>query len=120
MKLQMQKDSLRVRIDEAELEALQAGATLDLTLGSGPQLLFSVRLALAEALRLQAEPSLWHLLLPRAEIADYVQTLPNRHALQLPLPCDGHALTLDFEVDVRDSLQVRGAKRRTPDRPAPT
>lgn len=115
MKLQLQNDNLRVRIDEAELTALQAGETLRLALGRMPDPLFSLRVVLGEALSLQSGASSWQLAMPRTAIHDYVRTLPNRHALELPLLDEGQALTLQFEVDVRDSLQVRGARRRTKD-----
>lgn len=110
MKLQMHNDSVRVRIDEAELAALQAGERLSLRVGNVSPL-FALQVVLGDALSLQLGTR-WRLVLPRAEIGRYVQTLPNRHALELPLPNAGSALMLQFEVDVRDSLQVRGAHRR--------
>lgn len=112
MKLQLQNDSLRVRIDEAELAALQSGESLTLALGDPARPLFSMQLRLGGEPALQTDAVAWQLLLPSAAVADYVQTLPNRHALELSVHVDGHALAVQFEVDVRDSLQVRGARRR--------
>ena len=83
MKLQLQNDSLRVRIDEAELAALQSGESLTLALGDPARPLFSMQLWLGGEPALQTDAVAWQLLLPSAAVADYVQTLPNRHALEL-------------------------------------
>lgn len=112
MKLQLQPGSLRVRIDEAELAALLAGNPLQLQIGFGSEVLVSLTLTLAEQLSLVPGAG-WHLSLPESLLRDYVATLPRRDALTFALPVPGdEPLRLDFEVDVRDSLVVRGARRR--------
>lgn len=113
MKLQIQPGSLRVRIDEAELAALLGGEPLLLRLGLGGEVLVSLTVTLAARLSLLAEAG-WQLTLPESELRDYIATLPRRDALAFYLPTLGEEpLRLDFEVDVRDSLQVRGHKRRS-------
>lgn len=113
MKLQLQAHSLRLRIDEAELALLLAGETLALhvPVGTPP---FLLTLKLGGALHVHSAPH-WVVELPRAEITAYVQTLPNRAAcvFALAATCDA-PVTLEFEVDVRDSLQQRGPRRRQP------
>ncbi|HEX5755538.1 MAG TPA: hypothetical protein VFY12_04220 [Arenimonas sp.] len=110
MKLQIQNTNLRLRIDERELADLLAGGTLALALHAQRKPLLDVQVQLAPSLGLASESSHWRLQLPDAELRAYAQTLPRRDALSLALADD---LRLDFEVDVRDSIRERGAKRRS-------
>jgi hypothetical protein len=117
MKLQVHGQSLRLRIDEAELTRLLAGETIlnTTTLGAGQ--IFSQSLDLQELAVPELETTVgrWVLRLPRAVVDDYVLRLPCREALAFELPLPGNAsLSLRFEVDVRDSLQARGPRRRNP------
>lgn len=113
MKVQMQGQSLRFRIDEAELAALQAGQAVEnLTRFPGGSLRQSVVLTDA------AEPALEdgvRLHLPRALLEPYVAKLPCRDGLAIRLPLEeggADAIEIDFEVDVRDSVRSRGAAKR--------
>lgn len=122
MKLQLQGQRMRLRLDEAELARLLAGeAIVNVTeLGMGSRFCQSLHLHVEAQPTLQATPGDWQVALPDAAVRDYVQRLPCREALEFTLACDGGVvLTLDFEVDVRDSLQVRGARRRPGGSPAP-
>lgn len=115
MKLQIHGQSLRLRLDEAELARLLAGESISNTTDLGAGEGFGQWLALhADAApRLRASPGGWRLWLPDAAVRDYVTRLPCREALRFELDTEGGvALSLHFEVDVRDSLQVRGARRR--------
>jgi hypothetical protein len=110
MKVQLQSRSMRVRIDEAELGELLAGATLDLHVGTAGQPLLALRVELADALTLQHDHG-WQLRLPSTEVHTYVDGLPRRDALVLQVEGEGSAaLRIEFEVDVRDSVKVRGAR----------
>lgn len=115
MKLQIQGDTLRFRIDEAELAHLLAGELLHNSTQIAVDRYFSQSLGVhagAEPL-LQVSPETWQVLLPRDRVRDYIARLPCRDALAFELPvADAVALMLQFEVDVRDSLQVRGPRRR--------
>ena len=112
MKLQMQAQSLRVRVDEAELARLLGGETLSLRTCCAGKMLFALDLGLGDRLALVPGAN-WQLTLADTELRDYVDTLPRRAALSLELVQGEDApLRIDFEVDVRDSVQVRGAKRR--------
>lgn len=111
MKVQLQGQILRFRIDEAELAALQAGQAVEnLTRFPGGSLRQSVVLTDA------AEPALEngaHLQLPRVLLEPYVARLPCRDGLAIRLPLDdGDAVEVDFEVDVRDSVRNRGVGKR--------
>lgn len=115
MKLQIHGQNLRLRIDEAELERLLAGETILNSTVFAPGRVFSQSLALHAAPLAELEPDAggWALRLPRAAVDDYVPRLPCRDALAFDLPLPGDAsLSLRFEVDVRDSLQARGPRRR--------
>ena len=116
MKLQIQRQCLRFRLDEAELARLLAGESIanatDLGLGTG----FCQWLSMhpESAPRLKAVPGEWRLWLPESTVRDYVARLPCREALGFELALDDSSavLSLRFEVDVRDSLQVRGVAHR--------
>ena len=123
MKLQIHGQRLRLRLDEAELARLLAGETIANTTDRGAGGGFGPWLTLhADAVpRLQSAPGGWRLWLPEAAVRDYVTRLPCREALCFALETDaGATLSLHFEVDVRDSLQVRGARRRQPAGPPAT
>jgi hypothetical protein len=122
MKLQLQGQRMRLRLDEAELARLLAGEAIVNATEPGEGLRFcqSLRLHSDAQSTLQATPYEWQVGLPKAVVNEYVQRLPCREALEFTLACDGGVvLPLDFEVDVRDSLQVRGARRRRGGDPAP-
>lgn len=114
MKLQIAPDHLRVRIDEAELAKLEAGATLRLApVVAGCTLLDAV-VRLGEGFAFTARAGVWSLRLDRARLDAYVVTLPRRESLSFDI-VDGPRL--DFAVDVRDSVRLRGARRRAGPRP---
>ncbi len=115
MKLQIQGDTLRFRIDEAELAHLLAGEMLHNSTQISADCHFSQALGVhaeAEPL-LQVSQETWRVLLPQDRLREYVGRLPCRDALAFELPVtDADVLMLQFEVDVRDSVQVRGPRRR--------
>jgi hypothetical protein len=94
-----------------------AGETIlnSTTLGAGQVFSQSLELRALGAPELVASAGCWMLRLPRGVVDDYVLRLPCRDALAFELPLPGDAtLSLRFEVDVRDSLQARGPRRRNP------
>ena len=115
MKLHLQEQRMRLRIDESELTRLLTGDAVSNQTQLGSASAFSQVLTLG----VEAMPTLvireggWHITLPHADVAAYVDQLPCRHALAFELSMDaGPALDIGFEVDVRDSLQARGPRRR--------
>ena len=112
VKLQFRPDALRLRIDEAELEQLLAGAELVLCTRSGKCVLLDLRVGLAPSFEF-APATPWRLCLPEAAVLAYVETLPRREALVFePMPAANPAFRVEFEVDVRDSVARRGPGRR--------
>jgi hypothetical protein len=109
MKLQLQEGSLRLRIDERELAGLLAGHALELAVRAQREPFLHLTVVLAPSLSLVREGDHWRLQLPDAALHAYAKTLPRRDALSLALSED---LGIDFEVDVRDSIRQRGARRR--------
>lgn len=117
MKLQIEDQRLRFRISEAELTRLLAGTTLCDETRLGP----SERRQRHLHLQPGTDPQLdWRdgqitLYLPRTAVEDYAAGLPRRDALRFTLDCAGEAVTLDFDVDVRDSVRTRLAGKAAPD-----
>ena len=113
MKLQIQSQRLRLRVDESELERLLAGGHLTLALGDEVSPLLQLDVCLGESLDFASVPA-WHLKLPRDQVVAHAQRLPCRDALSLSLVRErGEPLGLDFEVDVRDSVRARGPHKRS-------
>lgn len=114
MRLQIEGQELRFRIDEAELAVLTGGGDVvnATVLGDG------VRFRQCLRLHADATPSFaacaegWRLLLPEAAVSELVRRLPCKQGLVFALERDS-PLTLRFDVDVRDSLRHRGVVRRS-------
>lgn len=111
MKLQIEGQHLRVRINEDELARLLAGQPLD------ARTQFARAFAIGIALRLtphdtatfSGRPDDWQISLPDATVREHAARLPTREGLRFPLAGNGDAdaLELLFDVDVRDSVKRR-------------
>ncbi|MDI1252146.1 hypothetical protein [Thermomonas sp.] len=119
MKLQVQGQRVRLRVDEAELARLLAGETVVNRTVLGAAVEFSQRLVLGTGEGASTTPSLvardgsWHVELPRDAVEAYAGQLPCRHALTFELDLGaGERIELNFEVDVRDSMKTRSPRRR--------
>ncbi|HMN35567.1 MAG TPA: hypothetical protein PLI44_01315 [Chiayiivirga sp.] len=126
MKIQINGQQLRFRIDEDALAELLDSGHLTRSSHLSPGVRLVQRIVLGDApdgAALQVEPGAWSLRLPRADLLDYVARLPCRDALAYVLP-GGAAdapLYVGIEVDVRDSVRRRGPRRRgTGTAPDPT
>lgn len=122
MKLQLEPGSIRIRIGEAELAVLQRDGALasDYALDGPLRLRLHIRLARAGA---DAAPR-WASMADNAgpvcmlriadhELAAYVERLPCKQGLDWSLDeGDGTEGRLSFEVDVRDSIGLRGPRGR--------
>lgn len=119
MKVQLQGQSLRLRIGEDELASLLAGERVDNVTGAGAGAVLRQGLALVQgdAPTFAADGDGWRFGLPEAAVRDYVARLPCRDALEFTFEGGDAPLALSFEVDVRDSVRRRGApaRRRPPD-----
>ncbi|HET6552698.1 MAG TPA: hypothetical protein VFG49_04095 [Dyella sp.] len=111
MKLQIEGQSLRVRIGERELAQLLAGQSVDL------RTLFAQAFAISCSLRLgphgdarfSGTPDAWLIELPDGAVREHASRLPTREGLTFALPTmqDDEPLQLLFDVDVRDSVRQR-------------
>lgn len=115
MKVQLQGQSLRLRIDEAELARLRGGQEVaNRSVLPGPGSCVQ-RVALGAGARatLTGSAGDWRLTLPQAQLEDYVRRLPCKDGLHCILSDPGgEMLEVDFEVDVRDSARVRSKAKR--------
>ncbi|KAF1722292.1 hypothetical protein [Pseudoxanthomonas wuyuanensis] len=118
MKLQIEGQALRFRIDEAELAGLLAGdgVSASTSLAGGVVFAQSVTLADVSDVRLSFETGLWKLVLPQAAVAAYSQRLPCREGLVFTWADESAdtPLQITFEVDVRDSVRQRIGSTRKP------
>jgi len=115
VKVQLQGQALRLRLDEAELASLLAGQDV----GSQTRLLPGAAFGMQVRLTAEMEPALvgahgqFSFHLPRSLLEPYVARLPCREGLHVQLPASGEdRLDVEFEVDVRDSVRSRGPHKR--------
>ncbi|RAO77728.1 DUF7009 family protein [Dyella jiangningensis] len=111
MKLQIEGQSLRVRIGEAELAQLLAGGAVQsqTRLASAFTMECALRLVEDDEARLSGRADAWLIELPGNAVREHAARLPTREGLTFVLPTgDGDdALELLFDVDVRDSVRQR-------------
>jgi hypothetical protein len=110
MKLQIQGQHLRVRIDEDELALLLAGKVVsDSTVfGAAFGSRYTVSLGAIAAPELQGDASDWRLILPAEAVRSHATRLPSRDGLAFEIPTSAQEpLELLFDVDVRDSVRKR-------------
>lgn len=111
VKLQIEGQRLRFRVDEAELAQLLAGeSVVDQTqLGEAQILLRRIVLCQIAAAQLDWGPQEIRLDIPEDAVRAYAQSLPRRDALSFTLEAGANtpAPVIDFEVDVRDSVRHR-------------
>lgn len=115
MKLQIEGQKLRIRIDEHELRRLRDGHVLSSVTVLPADAAFRCLLELHpdKDASMTVYADRWQVALPAAAVDAYVAR-PCRDGLAFPLPTTntGEPLTLLFDVDVRDSVRQRGAPRR--------
>ncbi|MBU6510370.1 MAG: hypothetical protein KGQ73_09335 [Gammaproteobacteria bacterium] len=108
MRLQLQSQTLRLRIDEAELARLLAGDTLRDELRWPDGRIEQHQLALAARAGWHRDADGWCVALPDTAVRELAARLPSRDGLRLELPVpQGQVLQVLFDVDVRDSTRQR-------------
>lgn len=116
MKVQLQEQTMRLRLDEAELAQLLAGETVENLTRFGGNGGWGTALSLhggEQAVLLDGGTDC-RLVLPRASVEDLAARLPCRDGLAFALYLDdGTTLQLQCDVDVRDSVRQRGVTRRS-------
>ncbi|GAA0699844.1 hypothetical protein FHW84_002647 [Dyella sp. SG562] len=112
MKVQLQGQTLRLRIDEAELAQLLGGAAVGNRTRWPDGRLESQQLILGDAHGWQRHADGWQVALNGADVRAFAARLPSRDGLELALPVPGgEPLQLLFDVDVRDSVRQRRGKK---------
>ncbi|WP_109124972.1 hypothetical protein [Dyella sp. C11] len=110
MKLQIEGQSLRVRVNEDELAVLlgerpvvgRTRFTLQMSLSCTLQAVPS------NAARFDGQPDAWTIDLPLDDVRAHAARLPTREGLSFQLESgEGAPLELRFDVDVRDSVKHR-------------
>lgn len=108
MRVQLEGQSLRLRIDEEELARLLAGGSVDNRTALPDGHVEMHQLSLAPRIGWQREGIVWHISLPDTEVRALSQRLPSREGLQFSLSTlSGEVLQIVFDVDVRDSARKR-------------
>ncbi len=109
MRVQQQKQSLRVRIDESELALLLAGGTALNETHWPDGRVERQRVVLADRFDWRRDPVGWCVTLPESEVHALASRLPSRAGLSWTMPVPNRDATLQilFDVDVRDSARKR-------------
>lgn len=114
MKVQLQHQSVRIRVDEGELAKLLAGEALgNITrFGLAPPWAVLLHLGPQDTAEIVYKGTTPLVVLPAALISAYQERLPCRDGLSFQLAQGQETLHLQFDVDIRDSMRQRGAPRR--------
>jgi hypothetical protein len=108
MRVQLEGQTLRLRIDEAELAQMLAGGIAEnrTCLPDGRLEMQQVRLA--SQLGWRRDDARWCIDLPDADVRALSARLPSREGLHFELPTpQGDTLQILFDIDVRDSARKR-------------
>ena len=108
MRIQLQEQSLRLRVDEDEFKALLEGTVIDAITAVGRVFRLAFRLAPGDVAAIDGTASACTITLPRQDIAALASRLPSRDGLSFDI--DGLAVL--FDVDVRDSVRRRRQRDR--------
>lgn len=108
MRVQLEGQSLRLRVDEDELARLLQGGSADNRTSLPDGQVQLQQLSLAPRIGWRREEGVWHVSLPEVEVRALSARLPAREGLQFSLSTpSGETLRLLFDVDVRDSARKR-------------
>ena len=108
MRVQLEGQTLRLRIDEAELAQLLAGNSAENRTCLPDGRIEVQQLRLATRLDWQRDDATWCIDLPQADVHALSERLPSREGLHFELPAPGGTtLQIVFDVDVRDSTRQR-------------
>ncbi|MCU1161104.1 hypothetical protein [Stenotrophomonas maltophilia] len=116
MKVQLQQQSMRLRVDEEELARLLAGESVENLTRFGGSGGWGVALSLhaGDQAVLLDGGTFCRLVLPRQAVESLAGRLPCRDGLGFGIALDDDSmLQLQFDVDVRDSMRQRGPQRRS-------
>jgi hypothetical protein len=118
MRVQLEAQTLRLRIDEAELAQLLDGAVAENRTQLPDGRTEIQQLHLASQPGWQRDESTWRIALPESEVRALSERLPSREGLHVGLSTPGGgSLQVLFDVDVRDSARRRLPKSSEGDAP---
>lgn len=111
MRVQLDGQSLRLRLEEGEFQRLLNGHIIEnrTHFPDGGQIVQQI--CLADALSWECVDDIWSVQLPGAEVRAYGGRLPTREGLDFNLDTSAGALRIRFDVDVRDSVRQRRASK---------
>jgi uncharacterized protein YhdP len=108
MRVQLEGQTLRLRIDEAELAKLLSGGFAENCTLLPDGCAQTQRVRLADKIGWQREDATWHIHIPEAEVRALNGRLPSRDGLRFDFPASaGQTLEILFDIDVRDSTRRR-------------
>ncbi|HEY0335621.1 MAG TPA: hypothetical protein VGC74_18285 [Stenotrophomonas sp.] len=109
MKIQVQQQSMRVRVDEDELAQLLAEVALVNRTRLALDATWSLQLGLHddEMAAFTPTPAMLQLWLPRRDVFALQARLPSRDGLVFEIDNEGGTIEVRFDVDVRDSVRRR-------------
>lgn len=108
MRVQMQGQTVRLRLQEAELEQLLEGGEVGNRTRLPDGSARVQRISLSSRLAWRCADDGWHATLPATDVRAYSRRLPSREGLRFVFEVgDGAQLELLFDVDVRDSTRKR-------------
>lgn len=111
MRVQLQGQALRLRVDETELAQLLDGETLVNTTRWPDGTVSEQRLFLGSDDAWRRDDHGWRVMLDAAAVRELAARLPSREGLHdaIAVP-DGAPLEIRFDVDVRDSVHKRRSR----------
>ncbi|QWT18919.1 hypothetical protein KPL74_14330 [Bacillus sp. NP157] len=110
MRVQLENDTVRVRIDEDELAELLDNVALLGSTAFGRAFIMRYAIDATDAAggSLEGNAHEWRLAVPRADLVALKARLPSKDGLVFDIPGhDAVATTVLFDVDVKDSLRRR-------------
>lgn len=111
MKLQIENQHLRLRVDESELAKLLGGERIESRthFGRAFPVAFTLWLTDDAEASITGQPDAWHMQVPRVAVVAHAERLPTREGLRFILSTgdSSEPLTVLFDVDVRDSARRR-------------
>lgn len=108
MRVQLEGQSLRLRVDEDELARLLQGGSADNRTSLPDGHVDMLQVSLSSRIDWRRESTVCHICLPASEVRGLSERLPTRDGLQFALSTpSGETLQILFDVDVRDSARKR-------------
>ncbi len=108
MNIRFSDRHIRFRIARHELDRLLAGRSLglDVPMPRSHQFRASINVTPLGDWQLDSDPTGLWLSIPRSAVEDLIQSLPRKEGLEHAFQTDSGALTVIFEVDLREESKA--------------